>query len=251
MGEEERPKMVTMAKIAEQGERFEDMADIMKKYAMELGDKEMQTDERNLLSVAYKNVVGAKRSSWRMFSVLESKISDKGSIDKDPMKLECISFFRKKVEDELDTVCTEVLELLDKYLLPHAVSPECKVFFLKMKGDYHRYMAEYKEDGKDKDSVKNSAEEAYVAAMEEAKAMKPTHPNRLGLALNYSVFKYEIQNSPDTACHLAKHAFDDAIAVLDELNEDSYKDSTLIMQLLRDNLTLWTSDNNQEEQTEN
>lgn len=46
----------------------------------------------------------------------------------------------------------------------------------------------------------------------------------------------------DRACHLAKQAFDDAIAELDGLNEESYKDSTLIMQLLRDNLTLWTSD---------
>ena len=62
------------------------------------------------------------------------------------------------------------------------------------------------------------------------------------MALNFSVFYYEILNSPDRACRLAKAAFDDAIAELDTLSEESYKDSTLIMQLLRDNLTLWTSD---------
>lgn len=79
--------------------------------------------------------------------------------------------------------------------------------------------------------------EAYKNATEVAQTdLAPTHPIRLGLALNFSVFYYEILNSPDQACHLAKQAFDDAIAELDTLSEESYKDSTLIMQLLRDNL---------------
>ena len=83
-----------------------------------------------------------------------------------------------------------------------------------------------------------SAQSATDVAQTE---LTPTHPIRLGLALNFSVFYYEILNSPDRACHLAKQAFDDAIAELDSLSEESYRDSTLIMQLLRDNLTLWTS----------
>ena len=84
----------------------------------------------------------------------------------------------------------------------------------------------------------NSFQNATDVAQTE---LTPTHPIRLGLALNFSVFYYEILNSPDRACHLAKQAFDDAIAELDSLSEESYRDSTLIMQLLRDNLTLWTS----------
>jgi 14-3-3 protein epsilon len=89
----------------------------------------------------------------------------------------------------------------------------------------------------------DAAHESYKQATEIAQSdLTPTHPIRLGLALNFSVFYYEILNSPDRACHLAKQAFDDAIAELDTLSEESYKDSTLIMQLLRDNLTLWTSD---------
>ncbi|KAH6935679.1 hypothetical protein HPB50_007675 [Hyalomma asiaticum] len=92
-------------------------------------------------------------------------------------------------------------------------------------------------------SVVEESQKAYQEAFDISKGkMQPTHPIRLGLALNFSVFYYEILTAPDRACHLAKQAFDDAIAELDTLNEDSYKDSTLIMQLLRDNLTLWTSD---------
>merc|ERR1711976_484411 len=90
--------------------------------------------------------------------------------------------------------------------------------------------------------MKNS-QESYKQAFDIAgQEMPPTHPIRLGLALNYSVFYYEILNDPEQACTLAKTSFDDAIAELDTLSEESYKDSTLIMQLLRDNLTLWTSD---------
>ncbi|CAH1428532.1 unnamed protein product [Lactuca virosa] len=72
--------------------------------------------------------------------------------------------------------------------------------------------------------------------------MAPTHPIRLGLALNFSVFYYEIFNSSNRACNMAKQAFEESIAELDTLGEESYKDRTLIMQMLRDNLTIWTSD---------
>lgn len=160
--------------------------------------------------------------------------------------------YKDTVEGELREICKSVLKLLDEYLVPKATHPESKVFYLKMKGDYYRYLAEVastsgaaseKDDLANKTSVTKSSEDSYRSALEHAKKdMQPTHPIRLGLALNYSVFYYEIMNSPDRACHLAKQAFDDAIAELDTLNEDSYKDSTLIMQLLRDNLTLWTSD---------
>ena len=96
--------------------------------------------------------------------------------------------------------------------------------------------------GEEKEKVAEKAFEAYKEAEEAAKDLPKTHPIRLGLALNFSVFHYEIKNEPSKACATAKQAFDEAISELDQLQEDQYKDSTLIMQLLRDNLTLWTSD---------
>jgi len=111
-----------------------------------------------------------------------------------------------------------------------------------MKADYHRYIAEYSE-GEKKGTAASDANQAYSMAHEAAeKGLAVTHPIRLGLALNYSVFQYEVMNEPSKACEMARNAFEQAIAELDNVAEDSYKDSTLIMQLLRDNLTLWTSD---------
>ena len=93
--------------------------------------------------------------------------------------------------------------------------------------------------------AKSKYEKATKVAVDEG--LPPTNPIRLGLALNYSVFFYEILNEPQAACGLAKTAFDDAISELDSLQEEQYKDATLIMQLIRDNLTLWTSDGGEEE----
>lgn len=230
-----KEELVQRAKLAEQAERYDDMADCMK--AVTETDCELTNEERNLLSVAYKNVVGARRSSWRVISSIEAKTE--GNDRKSAMAKE----YRQKVEKELKDICQVVLTLLDKFLVPRASNNESKVFYLKMKGDYYRYLAEVKNDEQAKAEVELKSQEAYQEAFDIAKdKMQPTHPIRLGLALNFSVFYYEIINQPDKACHLAKQAFDDAIAELDTLNEDSYKDSTLIMQLLRDNLTLWTSD---------
>ncbi|KAG7235567.1 hypothetical protein INR49_002491 [Caranx melampygus] len=229
----DKEEQVQKAKLAEQAERYDDMAAAMKAVTEE--GTELSNEERNLLSVAYKNVVGARRSSWRVVSSMEQKSDDSG-------KTALAKEYREKIEKELNDICKEVLDLLDKHLIPNATPADSKVFYLKMKGDYYRYLAEVA-TGEDKEAIINNSQEAYQKALDISyKEMQPTHPIRLGLALNFSVFYYEIVNSPDKACQLAKTAFDEAIAMLDSLNSDSYKDSTLIMQLLRDNLTLWMSD---------
>lgn len=232
----DREDNVYKAKLAEQAERYDEMVESMKKVANT--DTELTVEERNLLSVAYKNVIGARRASWRIISSIEQKEESKGNED----KLALIRKYRLQVEGELKGICNDILSVLEDHLLKSANSGESRVFYHKMKGDYHRYLAEFA-TGNDRKSAAENSLVAYKAASDIALTdLAPTHPIRLGLALNFSVFYYEILNAPDRACRLAKAAFDDAIAELDTLSEESYKDSTLIMQLLRDNLTLWTSD---------
>jgi len=259
-----------LARTTETSERFEDMCKIMNILVLRKSkeNKALNVDERNMLSVAYKNVVGQRRSAWR---ILKSEDEFLGS--RDDLK----NAYRVVVEKELQQKCKEVLELFEQHLVKKedavntedSESVETQVFYLKMCGDYYRYLAEFAEEpAKEKTDDKEKTEETtetenkdkskksdsdmaidrYVAAMDLAKeSLKPTHPTRLGLALNASVCYYEICKEPAKACDLAKKAFDEAIQKLDSLSDSTYKDSTLIMQLLRDNLTIWTGDETNKE----
>jgi len=225
-------KLVELVRVAETAERYEDMCKFVAKLVKMKSAKgeDLDVDERNLLSVAYKNVVGSKRASWRTLA---------GGFDDADEEL--LKKYKQIVEDELEAICNEVLDLLKNHLCKNVEGngDETEVFYLKMCGDYYRYLSEFRTESEE---YKNMAEKFYKKAMDVAEAnLNETHPTRLGLALNFSVCYYEILKEPEKACDLAKKSFDAAIEKLDTLNDASYKDSTLIMQLLRDNLTLWTS----------
>jgi len=174
------------------------MVESMKKVAKM--DQELTVEERNLLSVAYKNLIGARRASWRIITNIESKEENKS----ENSKMALTKKYRSQVEKELRDICQDILDLLDKNLLPNAASGESKVFYLKMKGDYHRYKAEFATQEDRKEAAENSLV-AYTKANDIAQnELPPTHPIRLGLALNFSVFYYEILNTPERACRLAK-----------------------------------------------
>jgi 14-3-3 protein epsilon len=229
---------IYLARLAEQAERYDDMVEAMKKVAKL--NTELSVEERNLLSVAYKNVIGSRRAAWRIISSIEQKEESKKTDN-----VQHVRAYRGKIESELSKTCADILQLLEEDLLPNSSSGESKVFYYKTKGDYHRYLTEFATGAQRKEAAENALI-AYKTASDISQAeLGTTHPIRLGLALNFSVFYYEILNSPDRACHLAKAAFDDALSGLDALSDESaYKDATLIMQLLRDNLTLWTSEEN-------
>jgi len=274
--EQKRGYLVTLARTAEAAERYDDMCLCMRHLVVENGVKNpdklwkdpdntsavpeaeiktsLSVDERNLLSVAYKNVIGARRASWRTLTA-ETKDENNETL---------ITGYKAAVEKELHLICNNVLGLLQKYLIMTDFEPktkkkeepdanetqgdnkqkdtdpegEAQVFYLKMAGDYFRYLSEAVNDTMNEKKSSDFYKKAFDLS---TKVLEPTHPIRLGLALNYSVCFYEILKDKKKACQLAKDAFDEAISKLDKLEEADYKDSTLIMQLLRDNLTLWTS----------
>ncbi|CAG81784.1 14-3-3 protein Bmh2 [Yarrowia lipolytica] len=253
-----REDNIYLARLSEQAGRYEDMVEYMKEIAT--GDQELSVEERNLLSVAYKNVIGAHRAWWRVVSSCEQKEEQKGKETK------IIDDFRQKIEAGLQDICHDILNVLEKHLIPKLEKPSAEateaaakdgadpselsesiVFYYKMKGDYYRYLAEFTTDDKRKEAAEKSLQAYQFASDEATSKLPPTHHIRLGLALNFSVFYYEILNSPERACQLAKQAFDDAIADIDSITEERSKDYALIMQLLRDNLTLWTNNDEPEQ----
>ncbi|KAH9598030.1 14-3-3 domain [Trypanosoma melophagium] len=227
-------ELVFMAKLTEEAERYDEMVLCMRKLVKL--NSELDTEERNLLSMAYKNVIGSRRNAWRIITSIESRESAKEKSD----NLSLIATLRREFETELAAICDDLLALLDTYLIPAAQGGETKVFYLKMKGDYHRYYAEIAQH---EEGQRQAALDAYAKATEVANSsLAPTHPIRLGLALNFSVFYYEIMKEHEKGFQLARQAYDEAVTELETLDDEAYRESNLIVRLLRDNLNLWTDE---------
>ena len=113
---------------------------------------------------------------------------------------------------------------------------ESKAFFVKMVGDYYRYIAENAKADL-LEQIKKKALNAYEEANKIA--LPPCNPIKLGLALNFSVFHYEVMKNHKVACELADRALQEALDKIDELEEDDFRDAKSIIELLKENLTLW------------
>ena len=236
-----REEYIYLAKLYERAERFPDMVKSINKF-VEL-DPKLTKDERNILSSGFKNIISNKRASLRLLNSMEKKEEKKKSNQTVNIKL-----VKNNIEKELTEICNEIQLIIDKYLIPNSSDSETKVFFLKLKGDYYRYKCEFAL-GKEFDYACSKAEQVYKEAYDLAnKDIQISSSTRLGLALNYSVFFYEIKGLKEEACNIAKNAFDEAMKVLDDLEKSKPKDTILIIQLLKENLILWSSEMNEEEE---
>jgi len=234
-----REEYVYLAKLYERAERFDDMVKFINKF-VEL-DPNLTHEERNILSAGYKNIISNKRASWRLLNSLEKK-------EKNSTQANYIKEIKTNIENEMTKICDEIQNVIDKFLIPNIKDSETKVFFLKLKADYYRYKSEFAV-GNDFDTATNLAEKNYLEAYEIANKEIPiSNSTRLGLCLNFSVFYYEIKNAKEEACNIAKNAFEEAMKVLDDLEKTKAKDTLLIIQLLKENLILWSNEMNVDEE---
>mgnify|MGYP002635998839 CR=1 FL=1 len=183
---------IFLARVAEQAERFEDMVDFLAKV-LETKGAEVSSDERNLLSVAFKNLISSKRAACRTIAAIEQnpKYSKYAS---------ALNGYKAAIEDQLTNDCQRVIDLIEAKVLSKDCEGESKAFFIKMVGDYYRYIAENAK-GALMESVKQKALSSYEAANKVT--LPPCNPIKLGLALNFSVFHYEVMKDHGRACSIA------------------------------------------------
>jgi 14-3-3 protein epsilon len=219
---------IFLARVAEQAERFEDMVDFLEQVLAAKGG-DVNPDERNLLSVAFKNLISSKRAACRTISAIEQnpKYSKFNGALLD---------YKGKIEQQLQADCQKIISMIKLKVLAQECSKEAKAFFIKMVGDYYRYIAENAKDAM-LEEVKKEAKVAYENA--NAIELPACNPIKLGLALNYSVFNYEVLKDHAKACELADTALQSALDKIDELEEDDFRDAKSIIELLKENLTLW------------
>jgi 14-3-3 protein epsilon len=226
---EQRDHLLVLAQLAEQTERYDEMVVCLRRAAKLAPD--FSHDERQMLAVAYKHIVTARRASWRVACSIE-QVEERQRSAQVPVARN----YRRQIEAEITEICNNFIAFLDRLMIPAAPSEEARVFFFKLKGDYHRYLAEISQGEDDKEKAHNS----YTKAMEYAAGLRAASPLRLGLALNFSIFYYEVLKSPDKACHLARQTYEEGIADDDDLEELERRESALLLQLLRENIYVWT-----------
>ncbi|KAJ3214819.1 14-3-3 protein, partial [Clydaea vesicula] len=218
-----REKNLYLAKLAEQGGRYNDMQEFITALFKDLAvsNEAPTVEERELFAIASKNVVGDLRETWYTIELIVKRLRESES---DEEKLQTALDYQNKLKDEITLYCNLVVDLIDKNLIPSTKKDVAAlIFFHKMKADYLRYLAEISTEEK-KEQLAVLAKLSYTTAADIASTeLPPTHPTRLGLVLNYSVFHYDILNSVEAASIIAKQGFDDALAEIDALEEHSYK----------------------------
>ena len=219
---------IFLARVAEQAERFDDMVDFLAEV-LDVKGGEVNPDERNLLSVAFKNLISSKRAACRTISAIEQnpKYSKYNA---------ALQTYKTSIETQLTADCRRIIDVINTKVLNGSCSPEAEAFFVKMVGDYYRYIAENAKDA-ELEEVKTKANEFYQRAS--GVDLPACNPIKLGLALNYSVFNYEVLKDHAKACSLADSALQEALDKIDELEEDDFRDAKSIIELLKENLTLW------------
>ena len=226
-------ELSSLAQVALIAERYLDAS----KYVEELIKKkkeDLTKEEKNIFYKSFKYVVNSKRSAWLSINYLEEK-------EKNDERMEIIKNYKNIIEKDILDICKNVISLINNFLLTKAVIDESKMFYLKMKGDYYRYLCEFKALNENKNYLEES-EKNYKNAIDLSQNISWIGTIKLGLYLNYSVFIYEIKKDTKKAIQIAKEAVKSAKKYSDKIKEEEDKDAEITIQVLKENINYWEED---------
>ncbi|OHT04575.1 14-3-3-like protein B [Tritrichomonas foetus] len=223
------------ARVAEKLERPQDIIDTMNKLISHKPG--LNSKEREIFFAGYKNSINSVRGAIHLFEVYLHDESD----EIDLTRRNHIQNYINKYVNQLNDLCLQAISTIDEVLILEAIENDACISYQKMRADYLRYMAEFK-TGEDRDICVKKSEVSYQAALQLARRyLRPSDPLYLGLALNYAVCEFEMLNKRKEAIDFAEKVFNEAVKTLNELDEANYNESTSIMQLIREDITQWTS----------
>lgn len=249
----ERQELLFLARHAEQAQRYHDMAVITRHLVHFTGGK-LSREERTLFYIAHVRIILPIRNAIKVLNQHFASPATAGLAQE----------YRRYLHHELKTFCFTLIDFIQTSLVtPLHTLPDHVVFFLKMVGDLYRYVAElnplshiaptnsHVSVAVGKSPQYQSQHQYYYmylcrhyyheAALVAEKYFAIAQPLRLGVLLAYAVAAFELFRDYKTACEITKMCFDKAIVKIETLEEEDYRDSTLLLQLMRDNLQLWVA----------
>ena len=235
-----RDVYIYLSKLYSKAELYEEAVNFIKEFVQM--DPKLNKEECDIISTVFKNMIADKRQSWATLHSMERR-EKKKKIN----TLKEIREIKNHVENEIRESCHELQAFIDKYILPNIKENENLVFFYKLKADYNRYICEFVE-GKEYENNLIKAEEFYKKAYDISEKQLPIiNCNRISVVLNYSIFLYEIKKDKKTGFDIAQKTFKDCMKFYDDLEKPSFRDTLLILQLLKENIIFWNSEMSEEE----
>ena len=236
-----REELIFLSKLYTKAELYKEVINFIKEF-IKLNPK-IEKEECDIISTGFKNMISDKRASWFTLNSMEHKEKKK---KRNTVKE--IKEIKNHIENEIRETCKELQDLIDKELLPKNEEDEILVFLYKLKADYFRYICEFAEGNEYQDNL-IKAEEYYKKAYEIADKKLPIiNCNRVSVALNYSIFLYETKKDKKSGFDIAQNTFKESMKFIDDLEKPKYRDTLLIIQLLKENIIFWNSEMGDEEE---
>lgn len=202
-------------------------------------------NERSQIIAAYKAAIDGTRKT---LLIITDQLIHERPYTENPAILDKLEAMKRRAFADLQALCNETIETIDKILIPNADSIESQVFFYKMRGDLYRYMSE-SSDSDEVHKINDEAEQSYEKAMKLCEDLPVSNPVRLGTILNSAVFFYEHKNETGRAIELVKSALNDPDCNLDELSDGSRENSAAVLKVMRTNLENWDVPEEEEEES--